>query len=375
MKSLNNPFVIYGYKGAEYFCDRVNEVESIINALENERNITLIAPRRIGKTGLIHRVFEEIRSKSTGTECFYLDILSTRNLDQFVELMAQSILGQLDTTSQAAMRKITTLLGSLRPTLTFDQISGKPTLSVDIARGQGEQSLRDIFEYLKQSGKRCYIAIDEFQQITKYPEQQTEALLRSYIQFIPNVYFIFAGSQQHMMTEMFLSAKRPFYLSSQMISLSPIDRDVYRIFANRFFKASGREISASDFDFLYDTVDGQTWYVQAILNRLFQYSTEMIDRELIAKCIEELVQEQAQVFENYYALLTDNQALLLKSIAQEGRVHSPMARAFAAKHHLPALSSIKMALDHLIDKQLVCRHDDAYVVYDRFFGKWLAGRH
>ena len=101
----------------------------------------------------------------------------------------------------------------------------------------------------------------------------------------------------------------------------------------------------------------------------------MIDRELIAKCIEELVQEQSQVFENYYALLTDNQALLLKSIAQEGRVHSPMARSFAAKHHLPALSSIKMALDHLIDKQLVCRHDDAYVVYDRFFGKWLAGRH
>lgn len=35
-------------------------------------------------------------------------------------------------------------------------------------------------------------------------------LLRSYIQFLPNVYFIFAGSKQQMMTDMFLSAKRPF---------------------------------------------------------------------------------------------------------------------------------------------------------------------
>ena len=57
MKKLNNPFVVYGYKGAEYFCDRVSETEKIIKGLSNERNITLIAPRRIGKTGLIHHVF------------------------------------------------------------------------------------------------------------------------------------------------------------------------------------------------------------------------------------------------------------------------------------------------------------------------------
>ena len=43
MEQLNNPFVIYGYKGAEYFCDRKKETDLIMKALQNERNIVLIS--------------------------------------------------------------------------------------------------------------------------------------------------------------------------------------------------------------------------------------------------------------------------------------------------------------------------------------------
>ena len=86
MERLNNPFVIYGYKGAEYFCDRKTETETIMRALHNERNMVLISPRRLGKTGLIHHALTQITEAEPETKCFYMDINATRNLQQFVQI-------------------------------------------------------------------------------------------------------------------------------------------------------------------------------------------------------------------------------------------------------------------------------------------------
>ena len=56
-----NPFLLYGYDGPEYFCDRESETKRIISALRNGRNITLLSPRRMGKTGLIFQNIVRLR--------------------------------------------------------------------------------------------------------------------------------------------------------------------------------------------------------------------------------------------------------------------------------------------------------------------------
>lgn len=374
MKKLNNPFVIYGYKGAEYFCDRVAETEKIIKGLGNERNITLIAPRRIGKTGLIRHVFAQIRKSQPEVSCIYFDILSTKTLEQFVQLMARNVLGRLDTPSQTALHKIQDFFSSFRPTMTFDATTGMPTFSLDITKNQEEQSLHRIFEYLKQSEKRCYIAIDEFQQITKYSEADTEALLRSFIQFVPNVYFIFAGSKQHMMSDIFLSPERPLYQGAQIVNIKEIDENVYYAFAKALFKKRHQQLKESVFHYIYDKVEGQTWYVQAILNRIYSNQQEEITESDADAAIQELIDEEEVVFENYYQSLTTNQAALILAIAKERSVKSPMAQAFISKYRLPALSSIKTALESLTESQYIYQYNGGYIVYDRFFGMWLRER-
>lgn len=336
MATLNNPFVVYGYKGAEYFCDRQKETEKMISTLHNERNITLVAPRRMGKTVLIHHVFHQMEEQYEGVKCFYLDIFATKNLEQMVQLMASEIIGKLD----------------LKPS-------------------EGRESLKRIFEYLKQSGKRCYIAIDEFQQILSYPEDGVEAMIRSYIQFLPNVYFVFSGSQQHMMQEMFLSANRPFFQSSLVLSLPCIEEPVYRKFANRLLSSQHRVIDESVFSYIYQQSGSVTWYVQAILHGIYEHGSYGITKSLVDEVIQELIEEQAMAYQNYCAWLTENQQMLLLAIASESLVSSPLSQQFISTHHLPATSSVKTALKALVDKQLVSKTPKGYLVSDRFFAKWL----
>lgn len=371
MPALNNPFVVYGYKGPEYFCDRELETEKIISALHNERNVTLVAPRRMGKTGLIKHVFHTMEERYDDVRCFYLDIYAAKNLDQMVGFMAREIIGKLDSVSQSALRGIQEFFGKWRPTVTIDELTGRPTFSLDIRPSEGRESLERIFEYLKRSGKRCYVAIDEFQQILEFPEKGVEALIRSYIQFLPNVYFIFSGSQQHMMEEMFLSANRPFFQSSSVMSLPCIGKEKYASFANRLLKERNMLIDDTTFSYIYDLVDGVTWYVQAILHGIYEHSDEVIDKNLVDVVVEEIIDDQSTAYQNYCAWLTENQQRLLAAVAKEKVVKSPFGQRFIKAYGLSAASSVKTALKSLLDKQLVAKTPAGYLVSDRFFAKWL----
>lgn len=57
MKHFVNPFVISGYEGDRYFCDRVQETQRLAFEIENGNNVALIATRRMGKSGLIQHFF------------------------------------------------------------------------------------------------------------------------------------------------------------------------------------------------------------------------------------------------------------------------------------------------------------------------------
>lgn len=366
----NNPFLISGYYSPAYFCDRKQETETMINALHNGRNITLIAPRRMGKTGLIKNVFYKLHEKQPDIVTLYMDIYSTQNLGDFIRLFASTVLGQLDSAPQKALSRVSQFLKSCRPAFTFDELTGVPKVTIDIAPSSEETTLKEIFDYLQSSDKRCYIAIDEFQQIAEYPEKGIEALLRSYIQFMPNIHFVFAGSKQHVMQEMFLSAKRPFYQSTQTLSIDRIDKKEYYHFAAEYFNQQGRDLDEPTFDYLYNEFSGHTWYIQVLLNRLYGYNAP-IDIQLVNYAIEEIVAESTYTYENLLAAYTATSVKLLKAVAKERRVKEINSGEFITEYKLKAASSVNSALKKLIDNELIYKSTEDYIVYDHFMAIWL----
>lgn len=366
----NNPFLIAGYFSPDYFCDRETETAAILDAFKNGRNVTLIAPRRMGKTGLIHHSFYRLKEKNPDAITLYMDIYPTQSLGDFVRLLANTVLGKLDSVPQKAMNRIAKFIRSCRPVFTFDEFTGAPKVTVDVAPREEESTLKEIFEYLASSEKRCYIAIDEFQQINEYQEKGLEAQLRSYIQFLPNVSFIFAGSRQHLMREMFASSKRPFYQSTQLLTLGPIECDAYYTFAAERFNRGGMHLPGEIFDAIYDKFDGRTWYIQCLLNRLYGYGRDA-DMQLTAYATDQIVSEQSYAYADLLNSYTPGQVRLLKAIAVDGCVAEPLAGDFLRRHQLRAASSVSAALKRLLENELVYHTPSGYIVYDRFLAEWL----
>lgn len=367
----NNPFLVFGYNGPEFFCDREIETTDLISALKNGRNIALISPRRIGKTGLIHHVFNYLHKQDSNIRCFYIDIFSTQSLADFVTLFGQSVLGQLDTFSEKAAKNLTAFFKSIRPTFSFDSISGNPKVSFEVQPQRTQETLSEIFAYLKESKKEIYIALDEFQQIAEYAEKGTEALLRSHIQFLPNVRFVFSGSKKHLMDAMFSSINRPFYRSTQIMNLHEIPIDTYRQFAQDLFQKQGKQLDAAVFDYIYTKMWGHTWYIQVLLNQLFDLDNpaSKVDVEML---LSKIIKEEESVYKTYCDLITKGQLRVLKAIAKEGKVTEPYESGFIKRHQLTAPSSIKATLTSLIDKSLILKDEkNSYLVYDRFFSIWL----
>ena len=372
MFEFKNPFIVAGYHSPVYFCDRESECAKIISALSNDRNISLISMRRMGKTGLIHHIFHQILEQDKDIRCFYVDIFSTQNLHDFATSFGQAIIRKLDADTDTFMRRISGIFKSFRPSLTIDAVSGLPALSLNIQPEQTEQSLQEIFTYLQQSDKRVYIAIDEFQQITEYPEKGVEALLRSHMQFLPNVKFIFSGSKKHLMDAMFSAVNRPFYQSTQKIGLKEIPLDTYRKFAENLFHIHQKTLHPAVFDYIYTEMSGHTWYVQLILNQLFALHKTHYSVQDAALLIDEILEEENATYKTYCEIITKGQLRLLKAIAAEKKVSEPFEADFMKKYRLTAPSSVRLALKSLISKTLLLKDDDDnYFVYDRFFSIWL----
>ena len=368
---MYNPFVLFGYAGDEYFCDRETETEELISALYNGRNIMLRSPRRIGKTGLIQHVFHRVEKSNPEVKCFYVDLFSTNNLDDFVIAFGKEVIGQLDTPMQKMENYVVSFFKSCRLYFSSDPLTGVPKLGIDLVTNNSSVTLDEIFAYIRKSERECYIAFDEFQQITEYPEKEMEALLRTHVQQCPNIRFIFSGSKQHLMSDMFTSPKRPFFRSTDKMTLDVIPEQTYHQFANRWFETIGTTLSEDVFHSIYTMVSGYTGYIQKVLNRLYELQPKEVTDELVKESIDYIIRREEDDFRRLYALLTNNQAQVLKAIAKEQIVASPTSQDFIKKYNLPAASSVKRAIDFLNDNEYIYPSNDGYIVYERFMAIWL----
>lgn len=369
---MKNPFLTYGYAGPEYFCDREKETQRLTTLLENGNHVALISPRRMGKTGLIKHCFAQT-SIQDDYYTFIVDIYATTSLAEFTYKLGLAILNTLKSKERKVWEKFLMTIGSLRSGITLDEF-GKPSWNLELGDiKKPEMSLDEIFQYLSNAEKPCLVAIDEFQAICGYEDNNVEALLRTYIQDCNNARFIFSGSQRHMMGEMFTSHARPFYQSASMLSLKPINESVYTNFIIKHFTRYGKSISTDAVSYLYNMVEGTTWYIQKLCNEIFAYAEENMECTTadVDYALENILEEKTDTYQDTMARLTLKQRQLLIALSKERNNAQPTSAAFIKKYKLSTASSIQRSLTSLLDKDIISSESGKYYIYDYFFLFWL----
>jgi len=374
MTEKYNPFLIKGYDGAELFCDRENEVAKLYQNAKNGIDTTLISPRRMGKTGLIYHFFEFLK-KDKNFSAIYVDIYAARSLADFIKLLSVAILKQFPETSTIGQMFLKIIKG-LRTLISYDGITGEPQLQFFYqTEGEKQHTLQGLLNFLDSQDTKIVLAIDEFQQIAYFPEKNIEALLRTYIQQLRNIQFIFCGSRKDMMTEMFSSAKRPFFASTQYLVLDKIDRKIYADFISKTFRKNNIEIEQNALDFIMEWTKGYTFYTQSVCNMVFLLANKVVDIETVKKSCAELLANNEAAFFQYRKLLTPAQWEVMIAIAKEGEISQITSKKFVGKYNIGSPADVRRITKALIDKELVLetitKTETIYQIYDVFLSRWL----
>jgi len=374
MKKPATPFTTTGYYGPEYFCNREEETQNLLRNIKSGQSTILVSLRRIGKTGLIKHTLNQLPKGRLG---IYIDILPTENLNGFLNAMASAIVNAIPEKSGLGV-KIWKIIKSLRPTITYNPLSGIPEVSFDMKQQETELQIDSLLKFLDQQESRVLIAIDEFQQILGYPESNTDAWLRSIMQQLNNVVFIFSGSQQHLMTKLFTTPSKPFFRSAQFMKLNKIDASKYNRFILKKFKGEKITITPEIVNEMLQWADLHTYYVQLLCNRVYTSGKTQITTSIWQDEAYKLLKEQEAVFYNYRHLLTKPQWQLLKAIAMEGTLYSPTAKDFILKYMLGSPATILRSLKSLSKSEMIYSEIDQngrnyYRIYDILFMRWIQG--
>ena len=372
---MNNPFVIKPYESKELFCDREEELRLMVQGCVNHTDMTLISQRRMGKTGLILRLFDELPDSMPGIHTIYVDIYASRSIDDFIKLLAEAAMKAFPPKTSLG-EKMMEFIKSLRPQLSFDTITGEPQLQIAYQTAhEKEYTLRGLFDFLDAQGEPVIIAIDEFQQIRDYPEKNMEALLRSYIQQTHHLTFIFCGSKKHLMTDIFANEKKPFYSSTTFISLEKISEVSYTDFIHHLFNVNERIISDDAIQFILGWTRRHTYYTQQLCHTIFANGDKNVTLDVVKAACGQLMRQGEAVYLQYRQMLTDKQWSYLIAVAKEGSVKQITASAFLKHHKIGTPSVSRRLAEALVEKGLL--NDDVridgttYTVSDVFLSHWL----
>ncbi|MGW8314403.1 MAG: AAA family ATPase [Bacteroidales bacterium] len=375
-KYRENPFQFGVVIDDSAFCNRKEEIDFLKSQIRNGYSTWLFSPRRFGKTSLVEKVFREMHD----ARCIYVDLYNIRSKDDFCRkysrIIAEALFDWKDDIKNLT-RKLSRAFQHLSPRVSFDEL-GNPGFSLDIHKIERQEDIGTILDVphtcAEKSSQRICIAFDEFQEISRIDPFMLH-WMRSSFQRHNNISYIFLGSKQSLMEEIFTSNQSPFYEFAAKMNLSVISREELFQFIEDHFKRNGLPILKKTIDAILDKSGCQPHFAQyfaSVVFDLVQTGHNQEEDHFSENWMEKILLPQRDVFQDIFDQLTNSQRATFQAIADlnDAGIYSEAAKV---RYNLPVTSSLNEVVRALQKKGLIYKSEEGYRISNPVFREWLLG--
>ncbi len=349
-----SPFVFGRKAVGEKFTDREAETKRLVSNFQNKVNTVLISPRRWGKSSLVKKACDLVTNEKTIV--IQLDAFGIRDPKDFYTLLTTEVIKNTSGKVETWLENIRKFISRLSPKVSFgtDPFSTfELTFNLESIE-KNYRELLDLPEKIAEEKKvNLIICIDEFQNTANFTEAKLfHKRLRTAWQNHQSVTYCLYGSKKHMMSNLFEKQSMPFYKFGETINLEKISEKHWVAFITERFQSTGKKISTEQAEIITQTVSTHSYYVQQLSHLIWQRTPDSVENETITVAIEDLLAQNANLYQLETEMLSETQLNLLKAVA------SGIAEGFSnpeilTKYRLGTSANISKQKKVLYEKELI----------------------
>ena len=351
---MMNPFKFGSIVESSFFTDRRIELQHIKSVLNSENHLILISPRRFGKTSLVVKALQESERKH-----IMLNLQSVVSVEDFASRLLKEVF------KIYKFEKLKYMIKNFRvvPTLSINPM----TDGVDVVIQPMVDSrvmIEDVFSLLQMlatENDRLIVVFDEFQEI-KAIDKNLDRVLRSIIQLHKNINYLFLGSQESMMREIFEKKKSPFFHFGQLLNLDKIPYEDFKLYL--YDRLSFMDDADRVCDEILDFTKCHPYYTQQLASQVWEKGKNGEKENIVEEAINRLLEFHDLNFERIWLNFNNTDKRILIWLANNNKPYTLLGIA---------QSTISSSLKRMLKDGYVIKTTE-YEVEDPFFRNWILSR-
>lgn len=358
-----NPFKFGSVVDGKYFTNRFKEIDDLKSILKSSNHLIIISPRRFGKTSLIKKVLKELERPYV-----YLDLQLILSVEDFAAQLLKRVHRLFH------YEKLKSFIKKFRiiPRISINPLNNEVDITFD-SNFNETTVLEDVLNLIDDLQKNIIVVIDEFQEINRIGKD-LDKYMRAVIQHHQHINYVFLGSQEHLMRNIFEKKNASFYHFGYLYVLNKIPKSEFKKFITRGLRGLSKELNNIS-DEILSVTDAHPYFTQQlafIVYELIAQECKLSAEEIVECALNDIIRTHDMDFERLWNTFNRTDRSVLLGMASENL--PPLSSQFQEKIKIKSASTIFSSLKRLSESGIIIKNGQKYDIDDPFFSRWLIAR-